>query len=893
MLCQVFLKPDVLARIIKIRILSSFQTFDMPVDLDRVEGNESEEFEPEKIRCYLDGLSISSFDFGPSTRTSTFSLNNNTLVHRQVQPVNSSFTFNPVRARLNGHLLFVSERALRAAAVADQNDRYPLPPRIMRPLSNLELDLLFTVSTAGVPLLRVELGQMPFGLPDNLLAEQLVKSLVGMSFEMPMDRAFSDALDPGFTRTLNAGLCFTESDLIMRFEFEPEAEGAANNGRRLLAWQQFFAGEVGSPRGAADWAIDIPTKNVVASAARDFDEGMSTAEVQKHFSSGNKAWGAWTHGQPAFTLHKRGVFESACAGLDPQGELIAHIKLSVPVPGTLRTEVELEIDIDNFDAWKCIGMSLLNPLGGLITVFDNSEDLPWWLEILGIFITISPAIAMVGWGLGLDDVATRLAIEEAQKEAVKKGKPPVIRTSMSTFYTDSVKSITTPITRDWLTLTGVSARGDRLLLAGSFSGPDLNTLPRLFGLLSDKFDAWGEKDKCSTNIEWRTTAAVDLRLDENGQTVWNPLIPIRYGIDLELVDGEVKPVGQATWRIIDDTFGVYGGPSGYTSWTGVPGTFEVRVTNPPEPFASSPNPLILRFFTSCGVREFIVPPPPPVPKLTPTEWRNHQLERAANCYIFSTMLTRIKALQVLWLPTPRPDQRVAQHWQIVLANIDPGRLIKVWDIPRNMLLAEVEALADQTEISLVTTPDQSTELLQLTLDGEDPLPGNVYASRVRGLVSQNGSGATPLRMQQTPLHLIGRLALSEQLLDFNVEQVSANAIRVQLHHDAGNVKAFILDLHDGRTFVGLTTDLNGGRLDEPAERSPVTVRSSGGRGHRLAPGQYYARPWHDRGAVAGPYFVRLSDTDDELEIYMRGLTHTAFPDTGGEHQFQTGVEVNT
>ena len=54
-------------------------------------------------------------------------------------------------------------------------------------------------------------------------------------------------------------------------------------------------------------------------------------------------------------------------------------------------------------------------------------------------------------------------------------------------------------------------------------------------------------------------------------------------------------------------------------WTGagVPGDFEIVVTDPPSDFV--PYPLHLQLYTNYGVRQFDVPAPPPLPELPSTE----------------------------------------------------------------------------------------------------------------------------------------------------------------------------------------------------------------------------------------------------------------------------------
>jgi hypothetical protein len=89
------------------------------------------------------------------------------------------------------------------------------------------------------------------------------------------------------------------------------------------------------------------------------------------------------------------VFEHACQGLDFQALITVTASLSVPAGNTLRVSMHLDVAIDDWDTFKCGLLSVLNPLGLVITAFDNSSTIPWYFGIgLGIVERVSGPMFM-------------------------------------------------------------------------------------------------------------------------------------------------------------------------------------------------------------------------------------------------------------------------------------------------------------------------------------------------------------------------------------------------------------------------------------------------------------------------------------------------------------------
>jgi hypothetical protein len=389
--------------------------------------------------------------------------------------------------------------------------------------------------------------------------------------------------------------------------------------------------------------------------------------------------------------------------------------------------------------------------------------------------------------------------------------------------------------------------------------------------------------------------ALDL-VDGGGNPV-KPVVPIRYGIDIETVDGKKVPVGDVTWRIVDDTTGVYRSPATAFHWTGAPpGVFEVQVTHPPEPYRSAPVPFRMQLFTSFGVREFEIPAPPPMPK--PPQTKEEQIfeeaERINNCYIYSTLLTRVKALQVFWLPNPPPEREVevGQHWQVLIRGLGLDEQIRAWEPETRELLAEVAPYSGGlTELSLTLQPEQAIQALQLTLDDARPLSLRTYARRAGAVRGRKAIGPHEVLIRQTRLYFVAEIPLA-QPAEKLVAQRENDVLRLlaegsegveQLDVDALDPRqpAVSARLHSG-TSIRVQMPSARIRLERPIRDGRATTEllepAIAGEDRLIA--RYFARPWYDRGGVVGRFFTQLDDEGTAARIFVRGATRDVAPDIG-------------
>lgn len=462
----------------------------------------------------------------------------------------------------------------------------------------------------------------------------------------------------------------------------------------------------------------------------------------------------------------------------------------------------------------------------------------------------------------------------------QRDDPPIVRTSMSTFYTDSSKAVTTTLTRDWLVLENVAGIGDRLVLRGRYTQPDLDTLPRLRATLTDSFDSWYKKDRCSSISKWVCDAALTLTLERSdGTNMTPPIIPVRFAGD--------------PWRVVRDVDNAYQPPDAWVTWSGIPGIVDIALRKPRQTYegpaveleALMPKPMRIRFFTNYGVREFPVPPPPPVPILTPTESEADLLKMINNCKQLSTVFDRIKAVQVAWLPKVQPVDAEAQHWQLFVRGLGEGRRLRAWDVGTGELLADVLTRPELTELSIVAVRPKKVPVLQLTLDDTPVMKPATYFRKAAQRARLKAASETPVLIRQTPLSAVDTIELDSPASSLRAERDERRLTVVAYGADGLTlIDIDLLDPHHYHVRTDAPDDAEEFRSSRGRERHPCTrvergvvVEPTGGPGDAKAPGRYYARPWFDRGDVAGAYFVRLSDDGRAVELFQRGRAHDAWP----------------
>lgn len=577
MITLIHLSQDAFRRMVQIQILKQFQPIDLPVSVPQPLLNPTT-----TVPCYMDGLEITPPpNFGQSGATRGFVLNSAgaTISLAEPQFQTNPLPFFPMQMQLSLILMMASVAAVQSAGVVHPvpGDLDPIPypfphrdPSLAIPLDGAVFDIYLSVDSSGVPTLNFSVTAPPIGINVSPQAQSFFNSFAGgLSIPFPVASAFKDLLPPGMNRVVNAGLVYT-GNVVMRFEFEPVATGAATDSVRLNQWSEFFAGHVSDALGTKDWAIEFPGQTLADSAAILLDQKISSSkDVGKWFTKTQEVYGEFQGSDPpVIKFVANGVFQSLCGGLDIQGSLDAYTNLSVPVANTVRAFTSIEINMDAWDEFKCTLLSILNPLSGVITAFDKGLDW-YWAPVAQALQTLAP----LARGLDADDLVTTQILKQVQDDLASSGGPTIIRVDPSEFYVDVKYSISTSLTQNWLEIDGVSSDGENLVIGGAFTAPDVTTSPRLRGTLEDWFRSWS-RPKCSQG-SWTTMANIALTVEGN-----DAQIPILYGIHMqELVFGRSKdgltrvlvPAGQITWRIVDDPAVIYRGRYTLTHWTGIPG----------------------------------------------------------------------------------------------------------------------------------------------------------------------------------------------------------------------------------------------------------------------------------------------------------------------------------
>jgi hypothetical protein len=869
MLVHLYFTDAMLFDMVRFRILDAYIPWSNPIDFLGTP-------------IFFDGLenvAVRAAEVAHPPRTSNFILNVVGPASLIVPaPGATTATVPNVTLRIDADLFAVEAATLADPSYADPDPAsgvYALPatpPRLKLSLADSEAELLLTVSSAGDPVLHVNPYKFPLGLG--------VSGLGTIAVPLPLAGPLGGVVEPSPVHILNAGIAptFERDGFVIRLEIDEPALPSLT--QRAVAWSDFFAGKQRSALGQRSWAVELPTAFLLQTAAGKLDDEFDKPDIAKIFREDRPSWGQWTVNQAQFALHTSGVFPHACSGLDIGADFIFTATLSVPQPGTLRFSVNIDVSRDAWDTFKCVALSLVNPLAGLITAVDFGA--PWYLVIPTalLFSALIPPLIFV-LALTGNSLAVMFALQQAQDQLQSNG---VIRTDDTDVYVDLALPAQS-LGPAQLSVQEVAGNGDLLVIRGGYTEPDSSPL-YLTGTLAEGFDFWAPVDECASAPTYETSATLALALrvtrdPASRATVAHPGIAIKYGFD-------TTANRTFAWRVIDDPQNAYSGVNARVEWSGVgvPGLFQVIVDSPPEPFADAPPyPLHLQFYTSYGVRQFNVPAPPPLPKPPPTN-QGHiawQAERISRCYTRSSLAALIKILQIGWLPDPQPDAPASRHWQIWVGGLAPENWLRAWDA-RGTLLAEARAWGgDFAELSLITT-DPQIRLLQVTLDNQEPLPAAEYLRRSAEVKRNAKDAPTPIRLRQSLLVPLATIALPNQ----------CDAIRLQSDGQRLTITAWD---REGAWLVRLPgLAAAGWSIVRAAQGSPIPLPSLPSRLMRLVAtnrdgrevtlvladgdseiGRFFARPWYDRGSVAGGYYARLDATQTSVELYARTPPRIAAP----------------
>ena len=888
MYCQMSFSERSFERLIKYRIADSFRPVAIPVDF------------PKDAKSWLDGVIVTHIDFNRVDNDRFVVVNEVGHQSGSIGPNTGGYGFNAsaVAMEVAADIFFARVEDVAAAGLAQpQVHKEHIPAGLL-----IHILIRASVDKDGIPQLQMELDTArlsALGLPPAVIAGIAAASAGTFAFDI--GKGLNDIFPPGNSRVLNAGITRDDvGSIVLRFEFPGEVWQSAM--AHANDWQNFFSAGFRSNLGGDDWCMDVDGGAVGSGLALIVNPSLKD-EKPIDFDSAIKS-GYVDDATPRVVLTKHGRVVSACAGNDINFDLFTNLDFTVPSDNLLRGTLSFDIDKDNWDAFKCFGLTVVNPLSIFITLFDNGQLGIGLAELAISFVIPTKAVAViVGAALliaGFDQAFAEGIIAERLKD-----KPNVTKLPDGGFAFDKVLAPKSELTKDWLVLNQCTGSGGRLLLAGPLNVPDA-VLPRLTASDLEGFSKWTLVDRCEPGKGQVARGSVALSLTPGYgadmatvQPVKLPTIPLKWGVRPE--DG-----GALVYQVLNDPLGIYqDAQSEYRQIyvPGIPGVVEVtlkastlrkpKFTDLPS-FGSFPYPLRLRFFTNGGVREYEFKAPPQLQDFSETQAQ--AFERINNCKHRGSSLVLKNYLELKWRVDP-PVERgiIAQQWDVHVRGLEPGRKATVWNQDTGAPL--VQAFADQTsrvDVSLVLRSNELASSLLLGLDDKPFLP----SERMRRLSTTSAPGAplaaVEVAMRQTMLTEIDHLEFDEPIETLHLTNSSTYSTLV------------VRTVH-GRQFAhsipspyvaGLATPPLPSRVhvaeENAARRGLVAWRGkdrqfillSQGSGRTDVVAEYSARSSYDLAAGRDDLFAQVSSDGRRVTLFQKGV-----PVQFGTHEWEDAPDA--
>jgi len=750
MFCQVAFSSSAFARLIQYRIADSFRPLSAPVPFPTF---------PKGTSSWLDGVLVTHVDLNRIDRDRLTVVNE--LQGATIAPNSGGYSFwAPALAlELTAQMFFARTQDV-AAAGTNQPPVHTEPI----PVGFLHITVRLTVGLDGVPLLHMELDTArlaALGLPTSILDGLVAAGTATVPFDI--GGALNGTFPPGNTKVLNAAITRDDQGAVaMRFEFPGEVWESPM--QHVNDWQTFSSAGFKANLGNADWCVDLDGGAIASGIAALVDPELKSKKPID-FSPGYES-GFIDDATPRAVVTKHGLIQDACAGNDIHFATFTNVDFTVPSENVLRGTLSVDFTRDAGDLAKCIGLVIVNPLFPIITAFDQgAAGIGFALTAAEFMLPIRPLAIMLGLTVLLtgedQDVAKALIAQRL------KDSPSITKLPDGSFAMDKPLALTNGLTRDWLVLRACTGSNGRMLLTGDLRVPDA-VLPRLTASDLEGFTKWVLADRCEPGKGQLANGSVALSLTPGygtdlaaHQPVRNPTIPLKWG---------VRPDnGELIFQVVNDPLGVFQDAS--TEYTqiyvpGIPGLIEVKLEASTlskarfTPYASSPYPLRLRFFTNGGVREYEFKAPPPFVAFTQTTAQ--AIARINNCKHRGANLLLRKYIEMLWLGRPPTDRgSVAQQWDIHVRGLAPLRKATVWNQEtRQPLVQAFVNRAGRLDLSLVLDGKDRSQSLLLSLDDEPFLP----SAEVRRLAAAAGTEAALLTVEiatrQTTLTAIDEIAFA-------------------------------------------------------------------------------------------------------------------------------------
>lgn len=862
MFVHFYFSNDTFVDLIRYRILDAYRPLVPPVN------------SPEASFPLMDGLENIQLKIltGPEASTFDFQLNvpGSNPSDVVAAPGVSAVTESALTLSFDAELFLVSSVDLPSDPDPGTGD-YPRPNRFpVYPSARIKI---YTATASdGVPVLKVE----PYDL--NIPGTSPIS--FAQDVRLPLGAALSDIVGPQ-PRVLNTGIARTSDGAAVVIRIEATDPQLGLPGDRLAAWNAFFSGQQPSRLGIRAWAAEAPTAYLVQQVQSSFDQQMQSFGVEKYFENYDPSNANWVWDGAQIVVSKDGYFDHVCSGLDVQATITVTLTLSVPQTDTIRVSLHMDVDRDDWDSFKCGLLSFINPFSGLITSFDNSTIVPWYVGVpLSVLGRIVLPLAMLYLGITGNEALVAIALKKAQDSASDMGYN-VVRTSDTDAYLDIQAPLGDLGSAAFLHLQEIVGVQDRIVIRGDYRPPNFTVPLYVKGTLLNGFDFW-QKPKCSTPTlsAFKTVAMLQLSLlDPGGKNILYPAISTKCGI--------TSDTGiTMCWRIPDDAGGMYSGDHIDINWTGAGlGVFEIAVLSPTQAFIDDPQPLHFQLFTNYGVRRFNIAPPkkPPHIPATPQEVLAEAAQRISECYAISSLLARIKALQFVWLPDPPPDYRGAQHWQIQIEGLRQGDRLHAWDPSRGKELADVAAWGGTFgELSLLND-GEAMRSMQITLNDQPLLSEENYRKLAASVEGKSETALNPVQISQTQLLHLTEIPLPGRANSLNL-RVTRAGITINAWDDKNDWE-IAMPPRAVRSWTIVRTDRQE-RRRSALPSSEMRLAHSTRDGQRITQlldaggaeiGRFFLRPWYDRGSAAKGYYARLNDAGDKVVLFARLKPKIAYP----------------
>ena len=440
------------------------------------------------------------------------------------------------------------------------------------------------------------------------------------------------------------------SPKLNRVALRLDTDGAENTASQ---WDLFYRGLFPNYLDGHDWMVLVPKESMLEQLTRRLTEILN---AEPRFTLLSEVTAFWPG---EIFVQFQGEVVDGCFDIDVDVDVDLKITLSVTTTNAIRTWVSLRWDLNELEVLPCelvaglIGGILglvLGPLGGIV------GGLGGFIGSIGYASTDAPASAL---GIPVDWV----------------------RVSNTEFYQD------TTFPESIGPLSGLSLKGIRTSLESLIYVGDMDINAPTTPCLSI-----GDID------------GFEFTLDDpcQSRTVRSAQALIRIG-------------GVPTCRvsILEDPFRQFVIAYRSTQWEDI----RINVTGgglKPE-FKAAPYPCKVLILSQGGARIITLDPPEDIEIDDSLEAENkYMLWKATNCWQAMSVLVRISALEVLWLPYPPESELAIRYWAVAISGLAVGDYVSMNTIEGKEI---VMARANEQGQVVVNAMLRSSDPVMLVLNG--------------------------------------------------------------------------------------------------------------------------------------------------------------------------------